>query len=658
MAPSAPTPLLGALAFDDEFDSFQSSPRGGSVGWATELPFWNAEHTLSGNNEAEYYVDSSQPNSPFSVTNGVLNIQASAASTTGANPLGLAYNSGAITTYKSFSQLYGYFEIRAQLPGGAGLWPAFWLMPTNFKPGPEIDAFEVLGDRPNVLYASVHGATPGSSVEQPVLVADTSAAFHTYGVDWGPQKTVFYMDGQVIATIATPADMDVPMYMILNLAVGGTGSWPGAPTAQTQFPANLKIDYVHAYQTANTIGWTDPAPVPPRPLVLPAVQAAAVYGNAQAYVNVQHYGNEDGGTGIGGIGVVLRNAAGLIVATGVTDARGFYTFLNLAPGTYSVQYIPPEQYSVRPGNFADPNTGRTPSFTLSSGQNYPVPYQFVTSSAELAGTVQLDGKPVSNITVSLLDANGTTLSTAATDANGHFDFWAAAGQYEIAYAAPAGTQLATGSLADPNTGLTIPIALADGQAFMLIPEQLVSTSSRPASTPVSALSPPSSLALTAPISTPTVSDPTVSNMSVWRFFDSANGTQFLTASITERDTLINTRPDLVAEGVGIGAVATTGDAAATPVYRFFDTRAGTHFYTSSSTERDTIIGDRPDLTFEGTSFYEHLSAQPGDAAVYRFFDSVNGTHFYTSNEAERATILADRPDLKPEGVSFYAPTST
>ncbi len=466
---SNPVSTLYASTFDDEFSSFVSSPTG-TVSWATELPFWGSEHTL--HNEAEYYVDSSQPNSPFSVANGVLTIEASQASTTGANPLGLSYNSGVMTTYKSFSQLYGYFEVRAQLPSGAGLWPAFWLMPTGFKPGPELDVFEVLGDRPNILYSTVHSADPQGGLLQPLIVPDTSAAFHTYGVDWGPKTTVFYEDGQAIASAATPADMNVPMYMLLNLAVGGAGSWPGAPTSQTQFPADMKIDFVHAYQTANTIGWTDPTPSLPTPLVLPALQAATA-GSALAYVFVEHYGNQDAGTPLAGIGVALRNAAGLIVATGVTGPNGFYTFSNLAAGTYSVQYITAGAYSVRAGGFADATTGVTGSFSLSPGQSYGVPYQLVTSSAELAGTVQLDGGNAAGISVTLLDVNSGTRSTTQTDATGRFSFWVAAGQYTVKYDAPAGTSLVASALADA-TGLSVPIVLADGQKFLVIPEQLVS----------------------------------------------------------------------------------------------------------------------------------------------------------------------------------------
>ncbi|WP_159310787.1 SdrD B-like domain-containing protein, partial [Klebsiella pneumoniae] len=72
------------------------------------------------------------------------------------------------------------------------------------------------------------------------------------------------------------------------------------------------------------------------------------------------------------------NAGGQIVATGVTGSNGFYTFSNLAAGTYSVQYITPGAYSVRAGGYADATTGISGSFSLSAGQGYGVPYQLVT----------------------------------------------------------------------------------------------------------------------------------------------------------------------------------------------------------------------------------------------------------------------------------------
>ena len=143
----------------------------------------------------------------------------------------------------------------------------------------------------------------------------------------------------------------------------------------------------------------------------------------------------------------------------------------------------------------------------------------------------------------------------------------------------------------------------------------------------------------------------------YRFFDSIRGTQFLTTSLTETQNLQATRPDLVYEGVGLGAVDPTIDPAAAAVYRFFDTKFGTHFYTTSTTERDNVVATRSDLVNEGIGFYEHSTAQAGDVAVYRFFDSNFGTHFYTASATERATVIATRPDLIGEGIGFYAPSN-
>jgi len=143
---------------------------------------------------------------------------------------------------------------------------------------------------------------------------------------------------------------------------------------------------------------------------------------------------------------------------------------------------------------------------------------------------------------------------------------------------------------------------------------------------------------------------------VYRFFDTTTGTHFLTGSTSEAVTLLVDRPDLTFEGLGLSAAAPPSqDPNAVPVYRFFDTADGTHFFTTSTTERDQIQATRPDLVLEQTSFYEHASAMPGDVAVYRFFDTIHGTHFYTDNATERASIDATRIDLKDEGVAFYSP---
>ena len=151
---------------------------------------------------------------------------------------------------------------------------------------------------------------------------------------------------------------------------------------------------------------------------------------------------------------------------------------------------------------------------------------------------------------------------------------------------------------------------------------------------------------------------TPSTVGVYRFFDSSYGTHFFSSSVSEKDTIIGTRPDLVYEGVGLQSIDPAGgDPNAAPVFRFFDSTYGTHFFTASTSERDAVIATRSDLFYEGTGFIEHVTPQSGDTAVYRFFDTRFGTHFYTADANERATVIDTRPDLADEGIGFYAPTA-
>lgn len=151
---------------------------------------------------------------------------------------------------------------------------------------------------------------------------------------------------------------------------------------------------------------------------------------------------------------------------------------------------------------------------------------------------------------------------------------------------------------------------------------------------------------------------------VYRFFDTKFGTHFFTSDMNERNTVLATRSaDLKQETNGFGDVQPT-DTSAVAVYRFFDKNFGTHFFTANAGERDTIINTRPDLTYEASStFYEHSSQQTGDTAVFRLFDTKTGTQFLTGDNNEYAGLTTAgtstyRADLRSEGVAFYAPTGT
>jgi len=252
--------LAGARqTFDEEFDTLDLRQANDPDGrWSTHFE-WGGR-TLPTNGEMQVYVDRNYLGlglEPFSVKGGVLTITARHASSELAARLGgHPYTSGLLTTAHSFSQTYGYFETRARLPAGKGLWPAFWLLPTDQSWPPEIDIFELLGDHPDRLHLALHSrAAPNWGFE--AAVADLSKDFHVYGLMWGPHTIAWYLDGTELAHADTPADMHRPMYILLDLAVGGT--WPGAPDGTTHFPAEMKIDYVRAWSVPASTGKTEAA---------------------------------------------------------------------------------------------------------------------------------------------------------------------------------------------------------------------------------------------------------------------------------------------------------------------------------------------------------------------------------------------------------------
>ena len=258
---------LGAsahLTFDDEFNSLNLW-NGQSGTWATTFIFADPNgngSSLPGNGEQEWYVNSMYgPTSgvhPWTVDNGVLTLTAQPTDPSISGLLGYAhgegpglgsyaYTSGLITSAHSFSQTYGYFEMSAKLPAGQGLWPAFWLLRADGSWPPELDVMEVLGKDPSTLYTTGHTAEHGNHESHGVgsQVADMSAGFHTYGIDWEADKVTWYFDDHQVYQIDTPADMHSPMYMLANLAVGG--SWGGNADASTPIPAQMQIDYIRAY---------------------------------------------------------------------------------------------------------------------------------------------------------------------------------------------------------------------------------------------------------------------------------------------------------------------------------------------------------------------------------------------------------------------------
>jgi beta-glucanase (GH16 family) len=161
----------------------------------------------------------------------------------------------------AFSFLYGYAEARIKLPRGAGMWPAFWLIPSNFTWPPEIDIMEWQGVVPQQDLVTIHwGAS--SSPQQYGTAVNTGtklyAGYHVYGVDWEPSYVTWYFDGKPVMTFTNRSEIPhQPMFVILNLAIGGW--YPGQlKPSPRSFPATMSVDYVRIWNKRPTKSATPP----------------------------------------------------------------------------------------------------------------------------------------------------------------------------------------------------------------------------------------------------------------------------------------------------------------------------------------------------------------------------------------------------------------
>jgi beta-glucanase (GH16 family) len=171
-----------------------------------------------------------------------------------------------MTTLGKKSFTYGRFEARIKLPpGGTGMWPAFWMMPTDWATHGwpacgEIDIMESINYL-TTIYGTIHYAASGgghlSNGGNYTPAISPTNDYHIYAIEWGPGIIRWYYDDINYYTSTTwstnyapfPAPFDKPFFFILNIAVGGY--WPGCtdPSCITAtFPQKMYIDYLRVYQ--------------------------------------------------------------------------------------------------------------------------------------------------------------------------------------------------------------------------------------------------------------------------------------------------------------------------------------------------------------------------------------------------------------------------
>ncbi|ADR20167.1 hypothetical protein MATR_22170 [Marivirga tractuosa] len=231
------------LVWQDEFEADQLSDDytfeigTGSNGW--------------GNNESQYYREENTR-----LEEGYLVIQAKKE-----NFQGQEYTSSRIITEGIKEFKYGRFDIRARMPYGQGIWPAIWMLGSNFRQVGwphcgEIDIMEMIGGQGRE--ATVHGTVHWQSNEgyanfgHSKNLSDGTLAdkFHVFSIIWDENSIQWLIDNEPYGSIdTTPAHLDEfreEFFFIFNVAVGG--NWPGYPDANTEFPQEMWIDYVRVFQ--------------------------------------------------------------------------------------------------------------------------------------------------------------------------------------------------------------------------------------------------------------------------------------------------------------------------------------------------------------------------------------------------------------------------
>lgn len=144
---------------------------------------------------------------------------------------------------------------------------------------------------------------------------------------------------------------------------------------------------------------------------------------------------------------------------------------------------------------------------------------------------------------------------------------------------------------------------------------------------------------------------------IYRFYNVANGTHFFTPSAEERDVVIAKWPHVFRfEGVAYSTETTEGT---TPLHRFYNRRSASHFYTASDEEAQIVRQTWPDvLAYEGRTYSVSPAPIAGWDPVYRFFNVRTGSHFYTASAQERDIVVAKWPSiLRYEGIAFYVADS-
>lgn len=240
------------LVWSDEFDG-EGLPD--STKWSYNIGNWGW-----GNNEPQYYTHANLQNARQE--NGTLIIEAHREMD------GHPWTSARLTTQGKHAFTYGKVEFRAKVPVGRGTWSAGWLLGDAYRDEiswpycGEIDVLECVGYEINDTtgfgknHATCHTRAyyfkQGNQIGAEIEVDSMHTQFHTYAIEWYPDRIEAYLDGEYYFTYDKNANelewpFSNPQNIILNLAVGG--GWGGAQGIDPNWENHQYIlDYVRVYQ--------------------------------------------------------------------------------------------------------------------------------------------------------------------------------------------------------------------------------------------------------------------------------------------------------------------------------------------------------------------------------------------------------------------------
>jgi hypothetical protein len=140
---------------------------------------------------------------------------------------------------------------------------------------------------------------------------------------------------------------------------------------------------------------------------------------------------------------------------------------------------------------------------------------------------------------------------------------------------------------------------------------------------------------------------------VYRFYNFTNNTHFFTNSLDEANHVIATWPDVFRyEGI---AYYTNPLNNTQPLYRFYNNVSKSHFYTASLEEANYVVANYSNVfTYDGQTYSVSPVPVPNSTPVYRFYNLRNGSHFYTASAEEADIVIATWPTVyRYEGPAFW-----